>query len=77
MISCVVMDEELVRKLIRAAMLLEAGAPGAEHQRLQSELGCWATDRGFEKKMSDLDGKKPDVLRTSGRYATRATRTFA
>lgn len=62
------MDEELLRKLIRAAMLLEAGSPGPEHVRLQSELERWATDRGFRAELADLDGKEPDVARTNGKF---------
>lgn len=56
-------DDEL-RKIAREIMLLvEAGAPGGEHVRLQKKLDEWAQGKGFDEELNAIDGKRPDVLR--------------
>jgi len=60
-------DAELAQKIVKQ-FLREAGAPGAEHERLKRDLADWATSEGFVSELPELDGGQPDVLRESGRY---------
>lgn len=58
---------EQARKLLRAAsLLLEAGAPGPENERVQKDLEEWAHARGYEEDVTFKSGARPDVLRRRG-----------
>lgn len=46
-----------------ADMLIEAGAPGEEHERLKKEMERWAIKKGYDAKLKFNNGLKPDVLR--------------
>jgi hypothetical protein len=52
---------------IIARLLVEAGAPGEEHERLKSDLAEWAESQGYSKVYSSFkSGSRPDVLRATG-----------
>lgn len=55
-------NDELVK--IFARILREAGAPGAEHERLKAELTQWAIGLGYATVYTRFEsGSEPDVLR--------------
>jgi hypothetical protein len=63
------MADELkaAKKLYRAArLLLEAGAPGPEHKRLQRALEEWADRHQYDASVTAKSGARPDVLRRRG-----------
>ncbi len=48
----------------RVALLREAGAPQAEHERLKKELATWSTEQKFSIEYTGFkNGPYPDVLR--------------
>jgi hypothetical protein len=51
--------EKMVSRLLR-----EAGAPGAEHERLLAELAEWAASMNYKEEYTQFtSGTLPDVLR--------------
>jgi hypothetical protein len=51
--------EKMVSRLVR-----EAGAPGAEHERLLAELAVWAASMNYKVENAQFtSGARPDVLR--------------
>jgi hypothetical protein len=52
-----------VTKRIADGLLREAGAPGAEHNRLEAELREWAERLGYKSRYQSFrSGVRPDVL---------------
>ncbi len=57
------MDRDRFEKMV-SRVLREAGAPGAEHERLLAELAEWAASMNYsEESVQFTSGARPDVLR--------------
>jgi hypothetical protein len=57
------MDRDRFEKMV-SRLLREAGAPGAEHERLLAELAEWAASMNYKEEYAQFtSGVLPDVLR--------------
>ena len=57
------MDRDRFEKMV-SRLLREAGAPGAEHERLLAELAEWAASMNYKEESVQFNsGARPDVLR--------------
>ena len=57
------MDRDRFEKMV-SRLLRKAGAPGAEHERLQAELAEWAASMNYKEEYAQFtSGARPDVLR--------------
>ena len=57
------MERDRFEKMV-SRILREAGAPGAEHERLLAELAEWAASLNYKEEYAQFtNGARPDVLR--------------